>query len=121
MSITRCKNSITISGATEGRGRQGREDREQKERRKKLEWSLSTKEEARQTLQWRDETARLAYRQVDKWETDDGQTGGDRQTGRQTGGDRQTATDGQTDRQMEAPSSCTTATKCMSFRKMERR
>ena len=49
MSITRCKNSITISGATEGRGRQGREDREQKERRKKLEWSLSTKEEARQT------------------------------------------------------------------------
>lgn len=43
-----------------------------------------------------------------------------RQTDRQVI-DRQTATARQTDRQMEAPSFCTTATKCMLFRKMEMR
>ena len=50
MSITRCKNSITISGGTEGRGRQGREDREQEERRKKCKCSPFKNEEARQEL-----------------------------------------------------------------------
>lgn len=46
MSITRCKNSITISGGTGERGREGREDKEQEVKEKVL-MNLFKKEEAK--------------------------------------------------------------------------